>query len=252
MLSDPWFYAVAIPAVIIVGLAKGGFGGGVSILGVPLMALVVPPLEAAAIMLPIMIAMDIVALGAWWRIYDRRSVTIMLPYVMVGILIGWAIAAYVTDEAVRLIVGIVALGFTLNYAMRGWRDAAPKPHNFPKAVFWGTLSGFTSFVSHAGGPPMQMYLLPLRLEPKLLAGTTVLLFAIANFVKLVPYAALGQFSGDHLMASLVLLPFAPLATWFGARLVRMVSFETFYRISYAALFVIALKLLWDGVLGLLG
>jgi uncharacterized protein len=251
MLTNPWFYAVAIPAVIIVGLAKGGFGGGISILGVPLMALVVPPLEAAAIMLPIMIVMDVVALGAWWRVFDRRSVNILLPATMFGIGVGWAIAAYVTDEAVRLIVGLIALGFTVNYMTRGWRDNEPKPHNVIKGAFWGTVSGFTSFVSHAGGPPMQMYLLPLRLDPRLLAGTTVLIFAIANFVKLAPYAMLGQFSGDHLAASLVLLPFAPAATWFGAKLVHIVSFDTFYRVSYAALLIIALKLLWDGGASLL-
>src|SRR5690606_11033490 len=129
MLTDPWFYAVAIPATLIVGLAKGGFGGGVSVLGVPLMALVIPPLEAAAIMLPIMIVMDVVAVGAWWRVFDRRSLVILLPASLVGIGIGWAIAAYVTDEAVRLIVGVVALGFTVNYMTRGWRSDEPKPHN---------------------------------------------------------------------------------------------------------------------------
>jgi uncharacterized membrane protein YfcA len=169
-----------------------------------------------------------------------------LPAVMLGILIGWAVAAHVTDEAVRLIIGATALGFTLNYLTRGWRRAEAREHSAVTGAFWGAISGFTSFVSHAGGPPMQMYLLPLRLDPKLLAGTTVLIFAIANFVKLLPYAMLGQFSGDHLTASLVLLPFGPVATWFGAKLVHIVSFETFYRISYGALLIIALKLLWDG------
>ena len=115
---------------------------------------------------------------------------------MLGIAIGWAFAALVTDAEVRLIVGIVALVFTLDYFFRRKGRSAPRPHNPPKAWFWGAVSGFTSFVSHSGGPPMQMYLLPLRLDPKLLAGTTVLLFAIVNFVKLVPYAMLGQFSTD--------------------------------------------------------
>jgi uncharacterized protein len=125
MLHDPWFYAAAIPAVIIVGLSKGGFGGG-GLLGTPLLALVVPPLEAAAIMLPIMIAMDLVALHAWWGIFDRRSVAILVPSSIVGIAIGWAIAAYVSDDAVKLIVGIVALGFILNYVLSGGRRGAAK------------------------------------------------------------------------------------------------------------------------------
>jgi uncharacterized membrane protein YfcA len=250
MLTDPWFYAAAVPAVVIVGLAKGGFGGGISILGVPLMALVISPLDAAAIMLPIMIVMDVVALFAWRGVWDRPSVAILLPSVIVGIGLGWAVAAYVTDEAVRFIVGAVALAFTLDYLFRGRMKAAPKPHDPAKGWFWGTVSGFTSFVSHAGGPPMQMYLLPLRLDPRLMAGTTVLIFAVANFVKLLPYAMLGQFSTSHLAASAVLLPLGPVATWFGTRLVRIISVTTFYRVSYATLFVIALKLLWDGAASL--
>lgn len=247
MLSDPWFYAAAIPAVIVVGFAKGGFGGGVSVLGVPMMALAIPPIEAAAIMLPILIVMDIVALIAWWRVYDRRSVELLLPACILGLAVGWAVAAIVTDAAVRLIVGAVALGFTLDYFLRGRWATEPRPHNAPKAWFWGAVSGFTSFVSHAGGPPMQMYILPLRLEPRLMAGTTVILFAVLNFGKLAPYAMLGQFSTAHLAASAVLLPFAPVATWLGARLVRYISPDTFYRVSYAALFLISLKLLWDGM-----
>ncbi len=250
MLSDPWFYAAAIPAVIIVGLGKGGFGGSVSILGLPLMALVIPPLDAAAIMLPILIVMDVVALSSWWGVFDRRSVAILIPATLIGICIAWAIAAYVTDGAVRLIVGAVAIAFTLSYVLSGGSNGKAKPPNVAKGMFWGAVAGFTSFVSHAGGPPTQMYLLPLRLDPKLVAGTTVLVFAVANFVKLLPYAMLGQFSTAHLTVSAVLLPIAPVATFVGARLVRIVSFDVFYKITYAALFVIGVKLFIDGALGL--
>jgi uncharacterized membrane protein YfcA len=246
VLADPWFYAVAVPAVVIVGLAKGGLGGGVSLLGVPIMALVISPVQAAAIMLPILIVMDIVALLAWRGVWDRRSVVALVPATMLGIAIAWAVAAYVTDGAVRLLVGAIALLFTLNYAYRGRHSREPEPHNASKAWFWGAIGGFTSFVSHAGGPPVSMYLLPLRLDPGMLAGTTVVVFAVANFVKLLPYAMLGQFSTAHLAASAVLLPLAPVSTWLGAKLVRMIDVETFYRVSYAALFVISLKLLWDG------
>ena len=219
MLTDVWFYAAAIPAVIIVGLAKGGFGGGVAVVGVPLMALAISPIEAAAILLPILIVMDIVAIAAWWRVYDRRSLVMLLPASILGIGIGWAVASSVTDAEVRLIVGIVSVVFTLNYWLRGRLVLEAKAHNGPKAWFWGMISGFTSFVSHAGGPPMQMYMLPLRLDPKLLAGTMVLLFAVVNFVKLIPYAALGQFSTANLAASAILLPLAPVSTWLGAWLV---------------------------------
>lgn len=249
MLHDPWFYAVAVPAVILVGLSKGGFGGG-GLLGTPLLALVIPPLEAAAIMLPIMIVMDLVALHAWWGVFDRRSVVTLIPASIVGIGIGWAIAAYVSDDAVKLIVGAVALGFIVNYVLGGARRGVARKPNVMKGAFWGAVGGFTSFVSHAGGPPMQMYLLPLRLDPKMLAGTTVLVFAATNFVKLLPYTMLGQFSTAHLTASAVLLPLAPIATWFGARLVKRIQPETFYRVTYTVLFLVSLKLLFDGAVGM--
>ena len=251
MLADPWFYAAAVPAVLIVGLAKGGLGGGLSVLGVPLMALVIPPVQAAAIMLPILVVMDIVALIAWRGTYDRASVRALVPATILGIAVGWAVAAYVTDAAVRLLVGAIALAFTVDYVLRRRASAAARPPNTARAWFWGAVGGFTSFVSHAGGPPVSMYLLPLRLDPRKLAGTVVVVFAAANFAKLAPYAMLGQFSTAHLAASAALLPLAPVSTWLGARLVRVINVETFYRISYAALFVIALKLLWDGAWGLL-
>jgi hypothetical protein len=151
---------------------------------------------------------------------------------------------------VRLIVGLVAVVFTLNYWLSGSDKGEPAAHNAPKAWFWGGVSGFTSFVSHAGGPPMQMYLLPLRLDPRLLAGTTVMLFAVINVVKLVPYGMLGQFSTAHLAASAVLLPLAPVSTWLGARLVRLVSPELFYSVTYTTLFAVGAKLLWDGAASL--
>jgi uncharacterized membrane protein YfcA len=200
-------------------------------------------------MLPILIVMDVVALAAWWRVYDRKSLAMLLPASILGIGIGWLLATSVTDAEVRLTVGLVSVVFTLNYWLRGRSVSQAEEHSAPKAWFWGAISGFTSFVSHAGGPPTQMYMLPLRLDPKLLAGTMVLLFAVVNFVKLIPYAALGQFSTGNLAASAILLPLAPVSTWAGARLVHVVSAKTFYLVSYTALFLIGLKLLWDGATG---
>ena len=251
MITDPWFYAVAIPAVLIVGITKGGFAVSVSIIGVPLMALVIPPIEAAAIMLPILLLSDAVALFAWRGVFDRRSVAILLPSTIFGMAVAWAFASMVTDAHVRLIVGLIALLFTVYYMFGGASRRQPKPADPVKGWFWGTISGFTGFVSHAGAPPMQMYLLPLRLDPRPLAGTIVLVFAISNLLKVVPYLALGQFTWTNLATSAVLLPLAPLATWFGARLVHIVSEATFYRVSYAGLFIIGVKLLWDGLAGAL-
>ena len=165
--------------------------------------------------------------------------------------IGWATAAYVSEAHVRLIVGIVALLFTIDY-WAGWRapgETGPKP---VQGGFWGTVAGFTSFVSHAGGPPVQMYLLPQRMEPRLFAGTCVLFFFVINWIKVIPYAALGQLGVTNLATSLVLAPLAPAAIFTGAWLVRVVKADTFYRLAYLFIFIVSLKLIWDGASAILG
>jgi uncharacterized protein len=249
LLADPWFYAAAIPAVILVGLSKGGFGGAVGFVGVPLMALVMPPVQAAAILLPILVLADMVSLWTWRGVYDRKVLRSMLPGAMVGIAVGWLTAAVVTAGMVRFIVGTVALVFVARWAYQQFRHgahhvAAP---NRAAALGWGTVSGFTSFVAHVGGPPFQVYTLPLRLDPKVLSGTAAIFFAITNAVKLIPYFALGQFDTTNLTASAVLMPIAPLATLAGAWLVRRMKPEVFYPFTYATVALIAVKLIYDAM-----
>ena len=251
LISDPLFYAAAVPAVLLVGLSKGGLGGAMALIGVPLMALVVPPVQAAAIMLPILILMDMVSLWTWRGERDPVTLKLMLPGAMVGIGIGWLTAAMVTAGAVRLIVGAVALAFFLRWLSQrlgtGERIAA---HNRAKAFFWSLVSGFTSFVAHAGGPPYQVYALPLRQKPALYVGTSVVYFAIVNAVKLIPYFALGQFDAANLAMSAVLMPFAPLAILAGAWIVRRVKPHLFYPVMYTMILIVSLKLIWDGLVEL--
>ncbi len=248
LLADPSFYAVAVPAVLLVGLSKGGFGGAMGFVGVPLMALVMSPVKAAAILLPILILMDIVSLWTWRGVFDRQILATMLPGSMVGIAAGWLMAASVTPNMVRFIVGAVAIVFVLRWLYLRYRhgaDHATKPKRV-QGVFWGTVAGFTSFVAHVGGPPYQVYTLPLRMDPKLFTGTSVVFFAVTNAVKLIPYFALGQFDAANLTASAILMPLAPLATLAGAWLVRRMRPEIFYPFTYATVAVVALKLVWDG------
>ncbi|TJW70403.1 MAG: sulfite exporter TauE/SafE family protein [Mesorhizobium sp.] len=247
LLSDPWFYAAAIPAVILVGLSKGGFGGAVGFVGVPLMALAIPPVQAAAILLPILCLMDIVSVWTWWGVYDRRMLVDMMPGAVIGIGLGWLTAALVTEEMVRLIVGAVALAFVLRWIYLQFRHGAhhaAEPNRIA-AAFWGTVAGFTSFVAHVGGPPFQVYALPIRLDPKVLSGTAAIFFAATNALKL------GQFDSTNLIASFALMPLAPLSTIAGAWLVRRMRPEVFYPFTYATVAVVAVKLLWDGIAGLM-
>jgi uncharacterized membrane protein YfcA len=253
LLLDPWFYATAIPAVLLVGLSKGGFGGAVGFVGVPLMALTMPPVQAAAILLPILCLMDVAAVWTWRGVYDRRMLIDMLPGSNAGNGLGWLTAALVTQDMVRLIVGAVAIVFVLRWLyllLRHGADHAAQPNRIA-AAFWGAVAGFTSFVAHVGGPPFQVYALPIRLDPKVLSGTSTLFFAITNAIKLVPYFALGQFDTTNLTASLALAPLAPLATLAGAFLVRRMKPEVFYPFTYATVGLVALKLLWDGLVDLM-
>lgn len=253
LLADPWFYAAALPAVILAGLSKGGFGGAMGFVGVPLMSLVMSPVQAAAIMLPILVLMDIVSVWTWRGVFDRRTLAYTMPGAMVGIGIGWLTAAMVTADMVRFIVGAIAIFFVGRWLWQLARHGAAHAAS-PNRVagsFWGTVAGFPSFVAHVGGPPFQIYALPLRLDPRVFTGTSAIFFAVTNAVKLVPYFMLGQFDATNLTASAVLMPVAPLATLAGAWLVRRMKPEIFYPFTYCTVAVIAVKLIYDGVLDVL-
>ena len=195
MITDPWFYAVAAPAVLLFGISKGGFGGGLGVAAVPLMALVVSPLQAAAILLPILCVMDLVALWKFRGKWVWPELRVLLPASLFGILVGTFLFEYMSDSIVRLIVGVVAITFTMHYWINKTRANSVALSSYPRSygIFGGSVAGFTSFVAHAGGPPYQIYTLPLKLDPKIYTGTSVLFFAVVNAVKLVPYFFLGQF-----------------------------------------------------------
>jgi uncharacterized membrane protein YfcA len=252
LLMNPWFYAAAIPATILIGLSKGGLGGAMGQVGVPLMALVMPPVQAAAIMLPILIIMDLASLWSWRGYRDAKTLKLMLPGGLLGVGIGWLTASIVTDDMVKLIVGIIAIIFFARYVfVSAAKRAIAKPQSAAKATFWSTIAGFTSFVAHAGGPPYQVYALPLRQDPKIYNGTSVIFFAVINAVKVLPYFALGQFDRANLAASAVLVPLAPLATFAGAWIVKRMRPEVFYPFMYVMILLMGLKLTYDGIVSLL-
>lgn len=250
MLTDWTFYSLAIPAVMLAGIAKGGFGGSLGMLATPIIALAISPVQAAAIMLPILILMDIIGLINYRNKVDWSIIRNMLPGGLVGIGIGWATASIVSEDMVRLVVGMVAVVFALNMVVRELRKMGAQERNSLLAVFWGTVSGFTSFISHAGGPPFQAYTLPLKMDKMIFAGTGIMMFSIMNAVKLVPYFALGQFTADNLNASFSLMPVAFVAVLLGVWLTKRVAQDIYYRLTYIAMFVIGVKLLWDGINGM--
>ena len=250
MSLDIAFFAAMVPAVILMGLSKGGFAG-LGLLSLPLMALVVSPVTAAAIMLPLLIAQDVVTVWSYRRDFDRRNLATLAPGALLGVLAGYLLAAKVSDAAVGLAVGLISLGFALRRLLGdGKRVAAVTEASWGAGGFWGLLCGFTSMVAHAGGPPFQIYVMPQKLPPAVFVGTGAIFFAAMNLVKLVPYIALGQLSAKNLAASAALLPVAVAATFAGVWLVRRVPAERFYGIIYWLLLLVGLKLVLDGMRGL--
>ncbi|MPZ99869.1 MAG: TSUP family transporter [Dehalococcoidia bacterium] len=253
MLDDPWFYAAAVPALLIIGISKGGFGGGLGIVGVPLMSLVISPVQAAAILLPVLCLMDLFGVAAYRSVWDRRNMRIIVPGATAGIVLGALTFTLLSDTVVRLLIGLLAIGFTLHHWLAPRLRAAPSAARGPRVlpgVAWSGLSGYTSFIAHAGGPPISVYLLPQQMGKTLFVGTTVVFFTAVNYLKLVPYAWLGQFDVSNLLTSLALAPLAPVGIGLGLVLHRRVDEALFYRLVYAFLFGTGLKLVYDGIGGL--
>jgi len=249
MIDDPLFYLAAVPGILITGAAKGGLGAGLGILAVPLIALTAPIGQTAGILLPILLLMDAFGLWAYRGRWHGRNLMLMAPGALVGIAVGTATFHLVSEQMVRLIIGSIAVIFTLNH----WRKRGGNQGRRPArvwGVFWGAVSGFTSFVAHSGGPPASVFLLPQRLDKTEFVGTTVVYFAFVNLVKLAPYAWLGLLSPGNLATAGVLAPLAPLGIGLGVYLHNRISPEWFYRLAYILVFLAGVKLLLDG-LGLL-
>jgi uncharacterized protein len=247
MITDPWFYAAAVPAALIAAVSKGGFGGGLVVMAVPIMSLAVPPVQAAAIMLPILCLTDLFTVWAYRKAWDKRNMLILFPAGLIGTGIGWASFRYLDDDAVRLLIGVIAISFALYYFLPFRRPTQAAGTSWRKGGFWGTVAGFTSFVAHAGGPPTYVYLLPQRMDKRFYVGTTAVFFLSLNYLKLIPYTQLGQFRWENVSTALVLLPLTPVGVWLGLKMQQRVTDTLFYNVCYACLLVTGLKLLADAL-----
>jgi uncharacterized membrane protein YfcA len=247
----PAFYPVAIVAILLTGMVKGGFGTGAGGLAVPLMSIYVAPSEAAGIMLPILCAMDLFSVHAYRGRWSREHLGALLPGALVGIGIGALAFGALPVNAIRLLIGLIAVTFTLNSWLRWTARLAARMAKPGRAAgaFWGAASGFTSTLAHAGGPPFAVYMLPQGIDKTALVATSAVFFLAVNYVKLVPYAFLGHLNAANLTTALMFAPLAPLGIWLGVWLHRRASQEAFYHVSYTLLFVTGLKLVWDALTG---
>ena len=238
-------------ASLLVGLSKGGLPA-VGMVSVPLLSLVMSPVLAAVLLLPIYILSDIVSVWLYRKDFSAPNLKILIPAGLLGVFVGWATASYVSDLAVTLLIGLIGVGFCLNIWLHRSANQHPRPVNAAKGLFWGTLAGFTSFVSHAGAPPYQVYILPQKLPKLVFAGTSTILFAVINLAKVVPYSNLHPYADSTLAVSAGLVPIAIVGTVLGRYLTQKLSEKWFYLAVQLALFAISLKLVYNGVLGLLG
>lgn len=247
-ITDPWFYAVAIPAVLLMGISKSGFGSGFGSLAVPMMALAVTVPQAAAIMMPLLLVMDLLGMAAFRRDVDWRLFRFLVPFALLGTLIGALLFKWVDPRLVAGLVGLLTLLFLAQRLLFPPRPDAPPPPRWVGGILTVT-SGFTSFIAHAGGPPLNAYVIPLKLRPVVFTATMAFLFFVVNLSKWVPYAWLGLLDWRNFATSLVLIPFAPLGVWAGVTLARRIQPVLFYRMVYLGMFLTGVKLVWDGWFG---
>lgn len=244
LITDWQFYAVAIPAVILLGISKSGFGMGFGALAVPMMALTVTVPQAAVILMPVLLLTDLMGLTALRKEYDKALLKFLLPFGLLGVVIGALLFRLLASNIVAGIVGVFTLLFLAHRLfIKTGPDSRP-PARWVGAILT-TASGFTSFIAHAGSPPLSAYLIPLRLAPVVFAATVSYFYFIINLSKWLPYAWLGLLDLRNLATSLVLLPLVPIGVWSGVWLARRIKPVLFYRLVYAGLFLTGSKLIWD-------
>ncbi len=249
MVLDTTFFLLAVPAVIFAGISKGGFGSGAAFAATPLLALVIDPRLALGFMLPLLILIDVATLRPYWRAWIWPDARLLILGALPGTALGVALYAVADADLFRLLIGGMAVGFVafqLGRA-RGWIREAARPMGTAGGLVAGIVAGFTSFVSHAGGPPVAIYLLSRKVTKTAFQATTVIVFFVVNIAKIPPYAALGIFTTETLWANLLLAPAALLGAWAGVKAHRMVPERLFFAITYVLLTVTGSKLIWDAL-----
>jgi uncharacterized protein len=247
LITDPFFYAVAVPAVLLLGISKSGFGAGFGSLAVPVMALAVTVPQAAAILMPVLLLMDLLGMAAFRKNFNLPLLKFLLPFGLLGTLVGALLFKVLDARLVAGIVGVLTLLFLAQRLLFPPRADSPPPPRWLGALLTVT-SGFTSFVAHAGGPPLTAYVIPLRLNPLNFTATMAFFFFVINLAKWIPYGLLGLLDTRNMATSLVLLPLVPLGVWAGVRMARRISPVLFYRLLYLGMSLTGCKLVWDGFL----
>ncbi len=247
-ITDIWFYVFAVPALFVVGISKGGFGGGLGAIAVPAMTLAISPTLALGILLPVLCVMDLFGTWAYRGKWDRKLVPVLVVGGIIGTALGAVLLRQLSSEHIKVLVGVVAVFFSLQFFLtRKSTSLAAKRPRTSAGIFWGALSGFTSFTANAGGPAANAWLLPLKLDKTVYQATTVVFFILINYLKIAPFWMLGLFSTTTLATSVACLPVALLGLYAGIKLHDRVPVDRFYRICFIFLLLTGCKLLFDGL-----
>ena len=252
MAVDGFTLAIALLGVGLIAFMRGAFGGGFAILGIPLLSLAMDPLAAGALLAPLFVVMDGVSLR-YWKAHHRSRVDLLplLPALVVGIGVGYLLIRVLDRGLVSIAIALITLAFAALFFASGGH-VAPRPRSIPQALLAGASSGVTSMVAHSGGPPLALYLLRRGLSKEVYAGTASFFFTVGNAIKVGPWLALARPTGELWALMALCLPVIPAGVWLGWRLHRRLDQGQLYRICYALLVVVGLKLLWDGLSRTLG
>ncbi|NNE89768.1 MAG: sulfite exporter TauE/SafE family protein [Silicimonas sp.] len=247
MTEPQLFWVAAFAAAFFVGGSKGGLPM-IALLSVPTMSLVMPPMLGAALLLPVYLISDVYGVWIYRQSYSKRNLAILIPAGAIGIVAGYLLAGRTDENVVRIVIGCVGLAFlAMRLRSRFLGRSEPKPADVPRGLFWGAVSGFTSFVSHAGGPAFQLYALPQQMPKMMFAGTSTILFAVINLMKVPPYLALGLIGRSEMGTVLILAPVAIFGAWLGYRITRIIPERIFFTIVEIALFIISVNLIRVGL-----
>ena len=248
-ILDLTFFAFAIPAVIFAGISKGGFGSGAAFAATPLLALILEPGAAIGLMLPLLMLMDVTALRPYWGKWDGLSAKALILGAAPGVLVGALLYRIANPDLFRLLIGLIAVGFVAFQLARarGWITPAPHPMGAKTGAFWGAIGGFTSFISHAGGPPAAVFLLSRKLDKTTFQATTVIVFWAINGMKFIPYFVLGIFTAQTALAGLYLAPFGIIGIWIGVKLHHLMPERAFFGLTYLFLIATGSKLIFDAL-----
>ena len=239
------FILCVVPAILLYGVAKSGLGGSISLISIPLMTVVMPLNQALAIILPILIFSDFIAVYKFRKEFDLNTIKLIVPFAAIGIFIGSFTFSYFSEELLKFIVGIMGFLFASHYFLFKKNKIIPTKKNFFKGAIFSTIAGFTSFCVHAGGTPTSIYLLPLKLKKEIYVGTRVVFFTFVNLIKLPFYLHLSMITSESFLQSVILIPFTIIGIFIGYKILKIIDEKLFYNIIYLLIFLTSTNLIYN-------